>query len=476
MSLPCGSPPLCTVCMAGWFAGRGDPARFTKPQADSKALSVAGRNRYVDLLRVVAIGGVVYGHWLLINLTYSDGRLANLDTLAYVPWGQWITWAFQVMPVFFLAGGYANAGSWTAHHADGERWNWWIQRRAMRLWWPTGAYLGVNALVIAALNVAGVARANIALVGLLVTRQLWFLPVYLVMIALTPAMLAAHRRWGLAVPAGLAVAAALVSAAAAMPHLAVVGYVNYLLVWGAMHQLGFAWRDGLLTRTRWQPYVLATVGAVVLAALVTSGAYPPDMIGPRNTNPPSIALLAYAAGQAGLVLAAEPGATRLLARSLRWHWVQRLNDAVMTVYLWHFAPVLLVAAAFYPTGAMPQPAIGSAHWWELRPAWLGLLTVVLVPMIIVIMWTERPMLRLPAGTGPAGAWSPALLLVGLAASLSGLSELTMAGFAPGGQLPWTALAECAVGLVATVLSGRDPVPAPSDHESAASGGRPAKAA
>jgi hypothetical protein len=56
----------------------------------------------------------------------------------------------------------------------------------MRLWWPTVAYLGVNA----ASSAAGVAPANIALVGQMVTRQLWFLPVYLVMIALTPVMLA----------------------------------------------------------------------------------------------------------------------------------------------------------------------------------------------------------------------------------------------------------------------------------------------
>jgi hypothetical protein len=43
-----------------------------------------GRNRYLDRLRVLAIGGVVYGHWLLINLRYSGGRFANLDTLDYV--------------------------------------------------------------------------------------------------------------------------------------------------------------------------------------------------------------------------------------------------------------------------------------------------------------------------------------------------------------------------------------------------------
>ena len=34
-----------------------------------------------------------------------------------LPWTQWLTLFFQVMPLIFLAGGYANAGSWARHHA-----------------------------------------------------------------------------------------------------------------------------------------------------------------------------------------------------------------------------------------------------------------------------------------------------------------------------------------------------------------------
>ena len=238
-------------------------------------------------------------------------------------------------------------------------------------------------------------------------------------------------------------------------HLRGIGYANYLLVWGSIHQWGFAWRDGMLTRPRWRPYALAAGAAALLAGLVTSGAFPVGMVD-GNADPPSIALLAYAAAQVGLVLAAEPAATRLLARPREWHLVEHLNNAVMTVYLWHFVPVLVIAAAFYPTGVMPQPAIGTGQWWELRPAWLGLLTVVLVPMVVVIMWAERPMRLLPAGIGPARRWSPALLLAGLAATLFGLSWFTIAGFAPGGHLHGLPLAACAVGLAATLISGRDP--------------------
>ena len=84
----------------------------------------------------------------------------------------------------------------------------------------------------------------------LVTLQLWFLPMYMVLIALTLAMHAAHRRWGLAVPAAMGAAAAMVSAGVTVLHLAAIGYANYLLVWGSTHQWGFAWRDGILTRPR----------------------------------------------------------------------------------------------------------------------------------------------------------------------------------------------------------------------------------
>lgn len=101
------------------------------------------RNRYADLLRVVAIGGVVYGHWLLISVIYRNGQLSGLDALEYVSWGRWVTWLFQVMPVFFLVGGYVNAQSWMAHHAQGENWTRWVRdrpcdccgRRRCSWWW-----------------------------------------------------------------------------------------------------------------------------------------------------------------------------------------------------------------------------------------------------------------------------------------------------------------------------------------------------
>ena len=84
------------------------------PGAWSQARALAGRtpearNRYVDFLRAASIGVVVIGHWLMAAAHTDSGSLELDDMLHVSPWTQWLTWAFQVMPVFFIVGGYANA-------------------------------------------------------------------------------------------------------------------------------------------------------------------------------------------------------------------------------------------------------------------------------------------------------------------------------------------------------------------------------
>ena len=421
------------------------------------------RNRYADLLRVLAISGVVLGHYLLVSVTYQDGQLSGVDAIDYISWGRWVTWVMQVMPVFFLVGGYVNAMSWSVHQAEGQTWTLWVRDRVMRLLWPTAVYIVVSIIGVLLALAAGVPHGELAQVAWLMALHLWFLPVYLLLNALTPVMLAAHRRWGLAVPAAMAVAAALVEVVKAAPGLSGLGYANYFFVWGGIHQWGFAWLDGKLTSSRRRPYIMATLGAALLVGLVASGAYKVDMVGSGNTNPPSIALLAFAAAQSGLVLAAEPWASRLLAGPRLWGRVKRLNSLVMNVYLWHFVPAVVIAVAFYGTGVMPQPAIGTGEWWLVRLAWIGLLIVVLVPLLAAVTWAERPMLRLPGGVGPTGWWSPVLLVIGIAAAAQSLATLAVDGFAPGGGLPVSALVGFVVGMLATMLTGRKPQTDGDDH-------------
>jgi Acyltransferase family len=410
----------------------------------------------------MAIGGVIYGHWLLVSVSYAHGQLSGVNALDYIEWGRWVTWLFQVMPVFFLVGGYVNAQSWMAHHAWGETWTQWVRDRVLRLLWPAAVFLVVGELAVLVARAAGAPTGEVAEAGWLAAIQLWFLPAYMALIALTPVLVTAHQRWGLAVPAVMAAAAGLVDIAVRVgPHLpAAIGYLNYVFVWGCVHQWGFGWQDRTLTSPRWRICVLAAAGAALLAGLLVSRAFRVDMVGSGNTNPPSVALLAFAAVQSALVLAAESRVSGLLSGGPAWRWIQRLNAQVMNAYLWHFVPVIIIVVAFYPAGVLPQPVIGSVQWWELRLAWWGLLTVVLVPLVLGVTAAERPMLRLPDGLGRPGPWSPVLLLAGIASAGVGLSKLAIGGFLAGGSVPALALFLCALGLIATLFTGR-PVPATS---------------
>lgn len=73
------------------------------------AATPASRNRYADLLRAVAILAVVVGHWLMAAVWIDDAGQHTENLLGIVPATQWLTWALQVMPLFFLVGGFSNA-------------------------------------------------------------------------------------------------------------------------------------------------------------------------------------------------------------------------------------------------------------------------------------------------------------------------------------------------------------------------------
>jgi hypothetical protein len=91
----------------------------------SRAASVAAktpesRNRLVDFLRAASILAVISGHWLLAAPYVAGNGFVLGNMLDLADYTRWLSWGFQVMPVFFLVGGYANAVSWRAAQRDGK--------------------------------------------------------------------------------------------------------------------------------------------------------------------------------------------------------------------------------------------------------------------------------------------------------------------------------------------------------------------
>ncbi|WIX98254.1 Hsp20/alpha crystallin family protein [Amycolatopsis mongoliensis] len=402
----------------------------------------SAREPAVDLYRVVAVVVVVLGHWLAASVTYTGGRFADENVLAALPWTRWLTWVFQVIPVFFLVAGYGGAASWTRWPGG---WADWLRHRLTGVAGPVTAY--VVAMLVAAeiLRWCGASGAQLAYGAWAVALHLWFLPVYLVLVLLTPAAAALQRRWA-AAPVLPAVAVVLVDALSLTGLVPVLGWANYLLGWGAVFQLGIAWHAGVFSGRR--PLVLAGGALGVLAVLVWLGPYPVSMVGVpgeavRNTSPPNAALLAFAAVQAGLLVSAAPAVTaRIRRRSAR------ANASVLAVYLWHMVPVVVVALVGYPPGLFPQPHAGSPGWWAFRVPWLLLLAVVMAAGLALLAAARRVTARWWPVVG-VRRWAGPVLLVGVGVMAFALFRFAVHGFAPDGRFPaGTALLYLAgVGLV-----------------------------
>src|SRR3984885_9879228 len=218
------------------------------------------RNQAADFYRVSGVVLIVLGHWLAGAVTYRDGSFGRQNPLADQPWTQWLTWVFQAVPTFFLVAGYAAAVSWRHRRAvEGVPRQAWLRHRLARVLGPSTVYVALVSAVVVVLDTYGVARSTLEYAGWAVAMHLWFLAVYLVLVALTPITIAAQRRWGLLVPTALAIGVAAVDAASYAGHVPYVGWLNYLLCYAALYQLGIAWQKGLLAGAR--PVILVVGSA-----------------------------------------------------------------------------------------------------------------------------------------------------------------------------------------------------------------------
>lgn len=435
--------------LAGASARRGDRQALMEHANIARPV----RDLAVDFYRVSGVVLIVLGHWLAACVTYQDRHFGRQNPLVDQPWTQWLTWPFQAVPVFFLVAGYAGAVSWT-HRRGGDDMprRIWLRHRLARVLGPTAVYAALVSVVVVVLSVCGVARSVLDYAGWAVAMHLWFLAVYLLVVSLTPIAIAAQRIWGLLVPALLAVAVVVVDAVSVHGHVPYVGLLNYLLCWGALYQLGIAWRGGLLAGFR--PVLLAAGSAVALALLIGLAHYPVSMIGVpgqtvENSSPPSVAMLAFAGAQAAVVMAVAPALNRMLHANFVKRVLHIANSNVMGLYLWHMIPVVIVAVVGYPTGLLPQPAEGTSQWWLARLEWVVILSVVTV-VEMALLWWGRGFFAAPLpmfGAPLPDRWSEPVMLAGAAMAAYGLWVFAAGGFAPAGRFPWVAGLVFAAGVI-----------------------------
>lgn len=386
------------------------------------------RNRVVDLIRVLSILVVVFGHWLMAAITFEDGELVPGHLLELADWTHPLTWVFQVMPLFFFVGGYSNALSWRSARKRGEPYGGWLRARLRRLAlpvvplllvWTIGGWLGLR---------LGLDWEILQLASRVALVPTWFLAAYVVIVTLAPPalMLWERYRWW-SIGAGV-VLGGLADVASIGGGMVAVGFLNYVLVWGTVHQLGYAWVDGELAGTG-RRLALATTGLLATLALVRFGPYPVAMVGldtaqVTNSYPPRVTLTFLGMFQAGLVLLVEPALTRLMAGLRAWTTVVLISARIMTLYLWHLtAMVIVIGLALLVDGWGLGMEPLSSEWWLSRPIWFMVVAVPTLALMAIFGRYERP----ERDERPAPqAWQPVLAVVLVCAGLGLLAAIGIA--------------------------------------------------
>ena len=404
------------------------------------------RNRVADLLRVVSILVVVFGHWLMAAVTIANGAVVPGHLLDLADWTHPLTWLFQVMPVFFFVGGYSNALSWRSARRRGESYGTWLRARLRRLIlpvvplllvWGVGGWLALR---------AGLDWEMLQLASQVALVPTWFLAAYVVIVTLAPAALALWERFGWwSILGGIALAG-LADVLSIGGGIVPVGFLNYVFVWGTVHQLGFAWVDGRLSGTT-RRLALGAVGLIATLALVWLGPYPVAMVGldtaqVTNSYPPRVTLAFLGMFQAGLALVFEPVLARFMQRSRPWTFVIAVSTQIMTLYLWHLTAMVVAFGVGLASGGIGfrfEPL--SVEWWLTRPVWFVVLSLLTVGLIVVFGRFERP----SRDTRPAPPWwqpVTAVLLV-----CAGLGFLAAIGIADEDGLNGLVLSLPVIGVV-----------------------------
>ncbi|MFF2051945.1 acyltransferase [Leifsonia sp. NPDC058194] len=415
------------------------PRRLPAPPSTRPA--GAHRDPAVDIARAACLVVVVLLHALMVGVAWGAHgpilRNAMEGWLGFAP----LSWVAQVMPLFFLLGGFSAHTQWERMRERGAGYGDYLAGRMRRLFIPATAALVAVAILIGVLALAGVPGAVVATAGFRMSQPLWFLGVYVLCTAAVPPLLALHRRapvTGVLVPAALALAVDIVRGATGVT---AIGFANLLFVWLSVQQLGFWLATGWPGRASRRTLALVAAGACAfLVLLCAAGVYSLDML--ANLNPPTCALLVLAVVQLAVFLLVAPALRAVADGPVVGRAVGWVSARAMTVYLWHMPVLIVLAGALLVSGAaLPEPV--SAEWWLSRPLWLAAVLAAVAGVVAATGRFEagsRGTARGPSTPGPRA-------LASAAAGAGGILLVLVAGSALAAWVVAAALATLALRIL-----------------------------
>ncbi|WP_251448443.1 acyltransferase family protein [Microbacterium sp. USTB-Y] len=386
----------------------------------------AGRDLTLDLTRVACVVLVVFVHILFTGVgRRADGSLLIERTVEGQSWFDAASWILNIMPLFFVVGGYSARAGWRSAQARGEDAVGFVRLRLVRLAHPPLPVFVFFTAALGAARLLGIDPGLVDTVAIGIGSPLWFLAAYLLVQALAPWMIGLHSRYGIRVPAVLLLGALATDAlrfvvaggVLGIPHVPATGYgigselfglPNVAFVWLFAQQIGFFLFDGWFARRRARQLLgLIVLGYLCVWGLVSLGGYSGNML--SNQWPPTAPLAILAVVQAAALALLNRPLTALMRTRAAQSAVLLIGSRLMTVYLWHL-PMIMVLTGVELVLPFPMPAPGSALWWWTR---VPFLLVVLAAVWVLSLWLgryERAPRMGDAPTAPVLALAVALFL------------------------------------------------------------------
>lgn len=427
------------------------------------------RDRIIDAVRGFSLFVVVFGHLLMAVVFWPDRgevRIGNL--MASYPALQYLTWALQVMPIFFAFGGASSVIAWRKADAGDVLYSAWMWGRVKRLLRPVLVYLAIMAVFAAVVTLFLGPQLDPLLS--IINGPLWFLGVYTLTLLFLPFMWWVHQR-------NRAVAFVVLVPLAVVDSVGVtvlgwplwVGFLNFLFVWLAIQQLGFFWAERTSRRT-W--IAVAVAAFTVSALLVYYGPWPMSLVGLpgdvldydrldlmgmsidvpgfhgeySNMSPPSVILLLHGLTLVSLVFVFRDPLDRLLHRPRVWLVTTFMMITSMSLYIWHLLAIVLSLTTLHALGLPPPTRLGGNGFPEptstsAYAAWFLVFLAVFVVYLAVLvlltwstqyrplpLWDAPPRMSLLPRTAPGWLYVTLVVVSGVMVGF-GILVVALIGFA-----------------------------------------------
>ncbi len=361
---------------------KGRPGR---PSEADIQRAISKRDLVVDLARVVCVLTVVVVHTLFVGVRETPNGFDIEKTVELQWWFNGVSWVFEIMPLFFVVGGFAAATAYRSALKKGRDAGDYLRGRILRLARPALPVFVFFAIALGTVKLMGIDPALVDGVAVGIGSPLWFLSSFLIAQSTVPLMVKLHESRPVTTFLTLVAASLIVDIVRwVLGGTAEYGFPNVLFVWVAVQQLGFFMHDGWFRNRR----KIELIGIIVLAyatlwASVRFGGYSPNML--QNQYPPTVPLILLGIAQVSALELFRAPLEALMrtrpAQMLVW-WV---GSRAMTIYCWHMPVILLlVGVMILLPGTLTEP--GTPQWWlERIPFVLAVLAIVGVLSI----WLKR---------------------------------------------------------------------------------------